>query len=162
MEKKSVPNEIFFANVLEEMSEGLDVRITLVGNSMLPTFVSGVDQVVLTRCDKDNFSSLVAGDVVLFRRSDRHICLHRVIKVEGNTLYIRGDGNIGPFELAHPSDLLGKVVGGTYRGGRSFSTDDRQWTRNTVRVMRTYPFKYVYRKLRHLAGEVLRRLGLRS
>ncbi|MCF0166566.1 MAG: hypothetical protein HUJ89_05350 [Bacteroidales bacterium] len=65
-------------------------------------------------------------DVVLFRHEGK-ILLHRIVHVWGTLLLLRGDNCYGPYERATVSDVLGIVIGGTWRGGRRFKASSRVW-----------------------------------
>ena len=69
-----IPNDEFFAQVCESLSEGRKVSFVVKGHSMYPFMRNEKDRVCLERYDGRN---LDAGDVILFKYHGRHI-LHRV------------------------------------------------------------------------------------
>lgn len=156
-----VPNEIFFERVEELLDAGQRVRLTAKGYSMRPTLKHCVDEIELVKYDPATHE-LKRGDVVLFVRADGHKCVHRIVRRQGDVLYIRGDGNIGPFEIARTGDVIALIVAGTMFGGRQFTASDRLWIWQGRLVMAAYPVLYVYRRTRRFAGRVLRKLHLRK
>ena len=80
-----VGNEIFFAAVEEQIAEGMQVKITLVGTSMQPTLCEGD---ILTLAPLDGHPAV--GDVVLFRYQGQHL-LHRIISVADGIYTMQGD-----------------------------------------------------------------------
>ena len=75
---KSLPNDIFFAQVESEISQGRSVWFKIKGISMLPFLKDNKDSVLLSPVNEP----VVKNDVVLFFYKGRHV-LHRVIKIEG-------------------------------------------------------------------------------
>lgn len=75
------------------------------GSSMWPTlhkgdlvFIKGVDDV----------EDLQVGDIISFRQ-DRGFSIHRVMKIEGEVITTRGDGNFGDDPPITVDDVMGKV-----------------------------------------------------
>lgn len=133
---KRIPNDVFFAQIKEIIDSGESVKINVTGRSMDPTFKDGKDVLVISPFDRD---TLAPGDVVLFDRGDT-ICVHRIIRRSGERLIIRGDGNFAnALEPCTVDDVIGIVTGGTFRGGKPFTTKDRAWKRQTEFIRRFYP-----------------------
>lgn len=132
MDILKIPNSLFFEEVRNILASGQSVTIRATGRSMTPTFIDAVDSVIVSRCD---YRSIEVGDVVLFDRGDT-ICLHRVIDIKDDTLIIRGDGNAhSAIEYATSDKVIGKVTGGTMKGGHPFTVYDNRWKRNTCFVL---------------------------
>jgi len=119
---------------LEDLLEaGESITVTATGNSMRPTFRNKVDRICICPCDG---SDLKVGDVVFFNRGDQY-CVHRIIRIYGDNLVIRGDGNSHKaYEKARRSDVVGIVTSGTMYGGREFTVSDPIWTNNTRKVLK--------------------------
>jgi hypothetical protein len=86
------------------LERGQRVRMTVNGSSMLP-FIHDGDVVVL----EPIHSLLRRGDVALLQYSEEHYIMHRVVRTEGDALFIRGDAQLdcqGPFA---PRDVVGRV-----------------------------------------------------
>ncbi len=103
------------------LERGQRVRMTVTGASMLPFILDG-DPVEIERVRR----SPVLGDVVLVRLPGERYALHRVVRIECNAFFLRGDAqrhSEGPVML---SDILGKVVV-CQRRGRKRSLADGIW-----------------------------------
>ena len=104
MDKMVIENGEFFARVTELLAQGKTVTIPVKGFSMLPFIRGEKDLVVL-----DKPGSLSVGDIVLFRIGDRYI-MHRIIRMDGNRLEIRGDGVYASTEKVAVDSVCGKAV----------------------------------------------------
>ena len=120
---KAVPNELFFSWVEEEMAEGRSVRIRLKGNSMFPLLRDGRDEVFLYPCEGKEIKPM---DVVLFRYRGMHV-LHRVIRREGQQLYLQGDGVFVSRETCTTADVIGVMKQVKRSSGRVVDVDGWRW-----------------------------------
>lgn len=118
-----IPNEQFFLWVENEIAQGRSVTFRLKGHSMYPLLRDRLDDVVVYPCKCEELHSM---DVVLFRYRGKHL-LHRIIKIEGNRLYIQGDGSIVAKEECPYSDVIGKVKAVIRPSGRIVSLNSWQW-----------------------------------
>lgn len=144
---RKIPNEIFFAQVMELLEEGQNVTIQVSGRSMSPTFKDGVDKIVISPFKAED---LEKGDVVLFNRGDT-ICVHRIIRRKGDKLVIRGDGNsLKALEYARTKDVMGLITGGTMFGGIRFSVSDRKWKLNTRFVLTFAPLLALWHRVKFI------------
>lgn len=108
---KTIPNDIFFAQVSAALSAGRSVSFKVKGNSMFPLLRNGKDIVFVSPVNQP----IVKKDVVLFYHKGRYV-LHRVIKIEGNAYTIQGDGVYASREYCTGEDIIG-VVTHIARGG---------------------------------------------
>ena len=120
---KTLPNEIFFAEVEQLLSEDNSVMITVQGNSMRPFIHSGRTKVLLAKCNPE---SLQKGDIVLFRYHGRHV-LHRIAKRNGTEFLMAGDGNYRIFENCKSEDIVAKVITIVSRSGRETDCESKLW-----------------------------------
>lgn len=120
---KCIPNDVFFAWVESEIAEGRSVRFRLKGQSMFPLLRNERDEVVLYPWDEDELQPM---DVVLFRYQGRHV-LHRILRREGNRLYLQGDGSYVAKEECTVSDVVGKVHEIIRPSGKIIPVDAWQW-----------------------------------
>ena len=120
---KCIPNEIFFAWVESEIAEKRSVRFRLKGQSMFPLLRNERDEVVLYPCREDELQPM---DVVLFRFQGRHV-LHRILRREGNWLFLRGDGSYVAKEQCTTTDVVGKVHEVIRQSGKVIPVDAWQW-----------------------------------
>ena len=120
---KQIPNNLFFAWVESEITEGRSVRFRLKGNSMFPLLWNERDEVLLSPCTADELQPM---DVVLFRYRDNHV-LHRIHRIEGDRLFIQGDGSFVAKEECDRKDVVGKVTHVIRPSGKRISVDSWRW-----------------------------------
>lgn len=77
-----------FISFIPLIKQGKTVRVTPQGVSMVPFIMGGRDFVELHSAT----GRIQRGDIILYRRADGMLVLHRVYRVEGNTYYMLGDG----------------------------------------------------------------------
>ncbi|MBP3312889.1 MAG: S24/S26 family peptidase [Butyricicoccus sp.] len=118
-----------------------------VGKSMLPLIRGGLDTVALAPPDE-----LRAGDVVWYRREDGSEVLHRVLRVEGDTLDLCGDNQIWVERGVKRAQVLG-VMRGFYRSERYIDTKSAGY-RLYVRVWRHLLLRRVILKALRTLGKV--------
>ena len=109
--------------IFSALQRGQHVRLTVKGGSMRPFIGSGY-VVELEPVD----GSVRVGDVVLLRcgSGEEGYVLHRVVRLQGGTIFIRGDAQDvadGPFARG---DVLGRVTK-TYGHGRVRQLDRGIW-----------------------------------
>ncbi|MBO8449183.1 MAG: signal peptidase I [Bacteroidetes bacterium] len=123
-----IPNDIFFGQVAESLSEGRNVVFTVKGYSMYPFFRNGKDRVCVTGYDG---RELHRGEIILFRYRGKYL-LHRIYGVErspdGSLSYRTvGDGNIRGSESAVPRTVIGVAVKRVSPSGREWSCTSWTW-----------------------------------
>ena len=100
--------------------EGRQIQIPVKGYSMYPMLVPGRDEAIVQQAD---VSLLKRGDVVLYRRIQGILVLHRIWRVKGDDFYMVGDNQM---ELEGPLDksqICGRLVGFVHNGRRISVTD---------------------------------------
>ncbi len=129
-------NEVFLPQVVALLEEGHTATLPLRGRSMRPFLEDGRDKALLQIVD-----TYREGDAVLAEISQGHFVLHRIIKIEGTHVTLRGDGNLGD-EHCRLEDIRAKAVG-FYRKGRTKldSTDGRKWRVYSWWWTRLYPLR---------------------
>lgn len=120
---KTLPNDIFFAEVERLLSDGKNVILTVQGNSMRPFIRSGRTKAVLSSC---NPAMLKKGDTVLFRYRGHHI-LHRIIKRTNDDFVLAGDGNYKRTETCRTEDIVAKMITVIGHNGCEIGCDSRLW-----------------------------------
>ena len=105
-ETKTLPNDVFFAFVLARLGEGQTIEIPLTGTSMKPLLQEGRDNLLLAPLAPD--APLRRYDVVLFRYRGAYI-LHRIVKINGDTLVTRGDALVST-ETPRRSDVAARLI----------------------------------------------------
>ncbi len=74
------------------------------GVSMRPFIEGGKDKVILKSCREPN-----VGMIVLAKIGESYV-LHRIYKIKGDQIILRGDGNLTGQEVCTESDIIGYVV----------------------------------------------------
>jgi hypothetical protein len=108
MNKKLMLNNAQLLDLVRnELSEGGSVKIKARGNSMRPLIQGNRDELVLCKPNEDSFKK---GSIVLARLQEEHMVAHRIAVTDGNTLVLRGDGNIAARETVKPKDVVAEVI----------------------------------------------------
>ncbi|MBO4757298.1 MAG: S24/S26 family peptidase [Bacteroidales bacterium] len=147
MNKVVVPNSILLGEVKSMLAEGKDVVIPTKGNSMLPFIRGGRDSVNLRRLD-----TLEVGDIVLAEIREGVYVLHRVFAVDGDSVTLKGDGNLRNVEQCRRSDIAGTALNILKENGREADCRGRKAMRR-ARAWRTMPtlfrrvFLGIYRRI---------------
>ncbi len=103
---KTIPNQPFFEEIEQIISEGNTVELKVKGGSMRPYLRNEKDIVVISPFQQDD---LKCGEIVLFRYHKNHL-LHRIVKKrEDGMLVIQGDGVCNRYEKVSQSDVVGIV-----------------------------------------------------
>jgi hypothetical protein len=135
---KQMPNEVFLPFVVEQLEsvEGKTVTLPLRGRSMRPFLEDERDKALLIAA-KD----IHVGDVVLAEIIKGHFVLHRIIKIDGNHVVLRGDGNMN-VEHCEKKDVKALALG-FYRKNRTKldSTKGMKWRVYSWIWVRLYPFR---------------------
>lgn len=117
-----INNSILIPEIIKLINEGHTVTLTLKGFSMRPFLEDGRDKALLVQVKNPK-----VGDPVLAKTSFSTYVLHRIIKIEGNNVTLRGDGNLSD-ESCKYQDICASVEG-FYRKGRTKleRTDGIKW-----------------------------------
>lgn len=142
---KKIPNDIFFDWVEDEISNGRSVRFRLKGDSMFPLLRNNKDEVILCPYNEDDLQPM---DVVLFRFKGRHL-LHRIIRKEGNHLFLRGDGSYIAKEECFTYDVVGKVNSVIRPSGKIVSVNAWQWRLPSYIWQKTGVFRTLLLRILH-------------
>lgn len=107
-------------SILELLKEGKTVQIKPQGYSMYPLFVPGRDSAIIVKAQTDK---LKRGDVVLYRRDEGMIVLHRIWKIKKEGVYLIGDNQSqieGPLRM----DQIKGVLAAFIRKGKTTRVDN--------------------------------------
>lgn len=97
-------NDILIPEFERLIKLGHMVEFAPKGVSMRPFIEGERDKVILAQCPE-----VEVGIVVLAKVNDTYV-LHRVYKINGNKIILRGDGNLVGYEVCKESDIIGRVV----------------------------------------------------
>ena len=137
-------NAAFIPEVINMVNEGHTVTIPLRGYSMRPFLEDRRDKAVLVAA-----SQLCKGDVVLAEIGHGHYVLHRIIKIDGNTITLRGDGNIKE-EKCVRENIKAQAIGFYRKNNKTMnSTNSLKWKLYSAAWSRLYPIRryllFIYR-----------------
>ena len=118
-----ISNEIFFEEVERLLAEGLEAEFILRGNSMRPFLHDSKDHVIVAPIGNEEPH---VGEVYLFRYRGRHL-LHRLHRIEGEELVMRGDGNYRLEERCKATDLVARLRCVRRPSGKVIDCSSRSW-----------------------------------
>lgn len=102
------------------VGEGIAVTFPVNGRSMLPFIVGGRESVIL---EKPRPAKV--GDVVLaFVENSRYV-IHRVLKIDGESVTLMGDGNLYGVEHCRLQDIKATATHVVSKDGKRRSLDSR-------------------------------------
>ena len=107
------PNEALLPEVADLLARGSEVEIRTKGSSMLPFIVGDRDSVRLKA-----MPVYAAGDPVLAEIAKGRFVLHRIVKIEGDCVTLKGDGNLVGTETCRLADIKGKAIAVVNPSGR--------------------------------------------
>ena len=106
-----IANDILIPELARLLAEGKEVRFTPSGVSMRPFIEGDRDSVILSPI----VSRPRVGDILLVRIENKSqlstptYVLHRLIRIEGETFVLQGDGNLMGEETCTREGLIGRV-----------------------------------------------------
>jgi hypothetical protein len=112
------------SNIEHIVNPGETFKMVVTGYSMLPLLGYGDDTIILRRTTEDED---IAGRIAMFRASDGHIIVHRIISIKNGVVTLRGDGNIVQCEKCLRSEILGVVECVVRQSGREVSCISLCW-----------------------------------
>lgn len=121
-EKIVLDNKLVFDEVLKHIENGETITITMHGTSMRPMIDNG-DMITLKPIESTK--SLHNMDVVLFRYGDKYL-LHRIIKIEGDDFFLKGDSSVN-IEKAKKDDICALLSKIETKNGESINCESTQW-----------------------------------
>lgn len=135
------------------LKEGNSIQLKPVGYSMYPMLVQGRDEVRIRAADPE---SLRRGDVVLYRRADGILVLHRLLRRGKDGFYLVGDNQTRVEGPVPPEQVRGILIG-FVRKGRYISAQDRRYRMAASIWLALRPFR---RLIAVPAAAVRRKTGL--
>lgn len=113
-------------NIEELIPIGESFVLYVTGYSMLPLLGYGRDHIIVRRTDNEE---PILGRIAMFRTPDRHIIVHRVVRIEGDVVILQGDGNPYAQERCKRSEIVGVVDAVVRQNKRVVSCTTPQWRR---------------------------------
>ncbi len=148
-----IDNEVFFAEIVQQIRAGKRVVMTARGNSMRPFITDLKDKLILSPFVKED---LQIGQSVLARCTDGRIVLHRIVKREGDVLTLRGDGNWNQWETTTIHDVEALLYG-IIRKNKTYLCSGKTWRFYSWCWTTLAPLR---RWLLAVDSRILRRLGI--
>lgn len=118
-----VQNESFFLHILTEIKAGHQVIIPSKGNSMLPFIRPGTDEIELSPIDNN---SIRKRNIVLAKTEEGNYVIHRIEKIDGDVITLRGDGNLTTREYCKRNNISAEVTA-ILRKNRKIKKDNFLW-----------------------------------
>lgn len=115
---------------IESVLNDTDIIVQIKGTSMWPFFEEGKTKIRLKKVDK-----LKKGRIYLFKINNTYI-LHRLTKINGDTLTFRGDGNYVP-EVVNKTSVIASLESFINEGKETHITN--KWYRFKVFIYRLLP-----------------------
>lgn len=129
-------NEVLIPEVVRILNEGHTVTLKLRGISMRPFLEDNRDKALLTKIQRPK-----VGDVVLAEISQKRYVLHRIVKIKGEHITLRGDGNTST-ENCLRSDIKGFAIGFYRKGSKNIDkTNGWKWLIYSFFWMHTVPLR---------------------
>ena len=122
MDKLTVENEIFLPQVVQLIREGHHVTIMARGNSMRPFIEDSRDKLVFGMPDQ-----IAVGDVILAEVTKGHFVCHRIERLAGGVVTMRGDGNVVGTEVFPVENVRAKLVQVVRKGKTYTLATSRIW-----------------------------------
>lgn len=120
-ETRTMANEVLLPQVVQMLAEGHTVTLPLRGRSMRPFLEDGRDKALLVAVKEPPR----VGDAVLAEISKGHYVLHRIVKIDGEDVTLRGDGNLNT-ESCRIEDIRALATA-FYRKGRNEPDSINGW-----------------------------------
>ncbi|SUB88264.1 Peptidase S24-like [Porphyromonas macacae] len=117
--RRSIDNLEFFRALKEREC----FKTSIKGNSMLPFIRGDKDEVLL---QKASSKSLKPGKIVVAYIKEKTFFMHRIERVDGDVITLRGDGNAYTREQCSATEILAEVVK-LYKNGKVYTPDSFRW-----------------------------------
>lgn len=131
-------------DIEELLKRGQVIQIHPQGYSMYPMFVPGRDEAVIGRADTDK---LRRGDVVLYRRENSILVLHRIWARKPEGFYMTGDNQMEVEGPLKPEQIRGVLLA-FIKGGRRISVNNPFYVFASRLWMAARPLRKIVRKIR--------------
>ena len=143
----STSDSEILSEAIRLVSEGIAVTFPVNGRSMLPFIVGGKESVILEKPRTPQ-----EGDVVLAYVENCRYVIHRIIRIEDETITLMGDGNLYGVEHCRLQDIKATATHVVGANGKKRSLDSRQSRRRAALWLKLRPVRkwllLVYRIIR--------------
>lgn len=142
MKKKSVSN-LFFEAAADSLRQGNAVKLRVEGDSMVPSIRGGIDLIELVPYTGQELPLWCA---VFYKWNGRYMT-HRLIKKEGETCFMLGDGNVTRVETLPQQEIIGVLKTIFHPDGTQTDCLSADWLRRGERWNRRLPYRIHYLRL---------------
>ena len=104
MNQKVLPNNEIINGVIRMLDTCERVILPVKGYSMLPFIIGGLESVELVKP-----KTVEVGDVVLAWINGHHYAIHRIISIDGDDVWLMGDGNLTGNEHCKVSEVVARA-----------------------------------------------------
>lgn len=125
---------------------------TIKGVSMMPLLDQNKDAVHLIPVNRE----LQKNDIVLFKRANGALVLHRIIKIREDGYVIRGDNCLGS-ELVPRKNIIA-IADAVYKNGRYIPCNDKK----LIKYAKKQPITWFFRYLKNIPRAVYHRIFRRK
>lgn len=145
LEAEGIPEEIWEAMAAECADIAIDVPV--LGSSMKPLLRPKGDSVKIMPLRRD----LMKGDIIVFRRDDGRLIMHRIFRLTETHIQTVGDNCDKP-DREIPYDAVFGLVTHIQRGKHTIYVDNKRWrgigrVLTWTRPVRLFLFKHVKQPL---------------
>lgn len=131
--------------LIEKLNKDGFVVTSIEGNSMRPLLKENKDRVIIEKTD-----DLHKLDIVLYKKDNKYL-LHRLLKIDNNTLYLRGDNTLA-LEKIDINDVKG-VLKSYYHLNSYIQINKYTNYKYYYLSLLTYPFRLIKAKLKRYANK---------
>lgn len=110
-------NKSYKVDLEQLLREGNIIRIKPQGYSMYPLFIPGRDEALIQQAESETCHK---NDIVLYRRDQGILVLHRICKITPQGFYMIGDNQYEVEGPLHPDQIIGKLIA-INRNSKEFS-----------------------------------------
>ena len=139
------------AQNIEQMLDKVGVCVTgFSGTSMMPMLNKNTDRALIVKPQKP----LKPGDIVLYKR-DKIYILHRILKIHGENLIIRGDNSTVIERQYKTGDIIG-ILNGFWRDGKFIECTEKYSKKFAKAADRRFLRRRIYAYLTSIKNKILR------
>lgn len=113
MSKQEYSLEKIVSVIKELFNNGKTATVTVTGQSMAPMLYNKISRVILAKVNPKDIKKY---DILLYKSKNSKYVLHRVIKLNHNTVNCCGDSQIKVERNIKKADALGKVIAFSRKG----------------------------------------------
>lgn len=132
----NVSDDEILAEAIRLVAEGIPVTFPVNGRSMLPFIVGGRESVVLEKAIAPQ-----VGDIVLAFVDGNRYVIHRILKIDGESVILMGDGNLYGVEHCMVTDIKAQATYAVNSKGKRRSLVSRQSRRRASLWCRLRPVR---------------------